>query len=65
MGFWAFYGPDQRALHYLAVSISYPSRKEKNDDPKGESEISPDPSGKAATCGQGVGPPPWLKGSKR
>lgn len=52
MGFWAAIGPDQRALHYLAVSISYPSRKEKNDDPKGESEISPDPRGKAATCGQ-------------
>lgn len=52
MGFWAAIGPDQRVLHYLAVNISYPSRKEKNDDPKAESEISPDPKDKATTSGQ-------------
>jgi hypothetical protein len=47
------------------VNISYPSRKEKNDDPKGESEISPDPKDKATTCGRRGRASTMAEGQKR
>ena len=63
MGFWAAIGPDQRVLHYLAVNISYPSRKEMMT-PRLNQRSAQTPRTRLPPVAKGVVPPPWLKGSK-